>query len=127
MDTGAALGGTGLFISLVGIIYSAINHKHIKTRCCGREIEISLDIDSTETLGERKEREKKEKEEKEKKEKEEKEKKDREEKEKKEKEEKEKKEKEEKEEKERKEKEENKYKNTFIRSHIPRIVPHFDV
>ena len=122
MDTGAALGGTGLFISLIGIIYSAINHKHIRTKCCGREIEISLDIDSTETLGERKEREKKEKEEKE-----EKEKKEKEEKEKKEKEEKEKKDREEKEEKERKEKEENKYKNTFIRSHIPRIVPHFDV
>jgi hypothetical protein len=49
MDTGAALGGTGLFISLIGIIYSAINHKHIRTKCCGREIEISLDIDSTET------------------------------------------------------------------------------
>ncbi len=109
MDTGAALGGTGLFISLVGIIYSAINHKHIRTKCCGREIEISLDIDSTETLVERKEREEKEKKERE------------------EKEEKEKKEREEKEEKERKEKEENKYKNTFIRSHIPRIVPHFDI
>ena len=122
MDTGAALGGTGLFISLVGIIYSAINHKHIRTKCCGREIEISLDIDSTETSAERKERE-----EKEKKEKEEREKKEKEEKEKKEKEEKEKKEREEKEEKEKKEKEENKYKNTFIRSHIPRIVPHFDV
>lgn len=47
MDTGAALGGTGLFISLVGIIYSAINHKHIKSNCCGRKIEFSIDIDST--------------------------------------------------------------------------------
>ena len=48
MDTGAALGGTGLFISLVGIVYSAINHKHIRSRCCGRELDISIDIDSTE-------------------------------------------------------------------------------
>ena len=47
MDTGAALGGTGLFISLVGIIYSAINHKHIRANCCGRNIEFSVDIDST--------------------------------------------------------------------------------
>jgi hypothetical protein len=47
MDTGAALGGTGLFISLVGIIYSAINHKHIKSNCCGKNIEFSIDIDST--------------------------------------------------------------------------------
>jgi hypothetical protein len=48
MDTGAALGGTGLFISLVGIIYSAVNHKHIRSRCCGRDLEMSIDIDSTE-------------------------------------------------------------------------------
>ena len=47
MDTGAALGGTGLFISLVGIIYSAINHKHIRSKCCGRNLEFSIDIDST--------------------------------------------------------------------------------
>jgi hypothetical protein len=47
MDTGAALGGTGLFISLLGIIYSAINHKHIKARCCGKDLDISIDIDST--------------------------------------------------------------------------------
>ena len=44
MDTGAALGGTGLFISVFGIIYSAINHKHIKTRCCGKVYEASIDI-----------------------------------------------------------------------------------
>jgi hypothetical protein len=48
MDTGAALGGTGLFISLVGIIYSAINHKHIRSNCCGKKVEFSIDIDSTE-------------------------------------------------------------------------------
>jgi len=47
MDTGAALGGTGLFISLLGIIYSAINHKHIKAKCCGKDLDISIDIDST--------------------------------------------------------------------------------
>lgn len=49
MDTGAVLGGTGLFLSLVGIIYSAINHKHIRSTCCGKEIDISIDIDSTNT------------------------------------------------------------------------------
>jgi len=48
MDTGAALGGTGLFISIAGVIYSAINHKHIKSRCCGKEYEVSLDIGTTE-------------------------------------------------------------------------------
>lgn len=48
MDAGAALGGTGLFISIVGVIYSAINHKHIKSRCCGKEYEVSIDIGTTE-------------------------------------------------------------------------------
>lgn len=46
MDTGSALGGTGLAISMVGIIYSAINHKHIRSKCCGRELEVSIDIDT---------------------------------------------------------------------------------
>jgi hypothetical protein len=49
MDTGAALGGTGLFISILGVIYSAINHKHIKTRCCGKVYEVSIDIGPNDT------------------------------------------------------------------------------
>lgn len=48
MDAGAAMGGTGLFISIVGIIYSAVNHKHIRSKCCGKELDFSIDIDSTE-------------------------------------------------------------------------------
>jgi hypothetical protein len=48
MDAGAALGGTGLLISIAGVIYSAINHKHIKSRCCGKEYEVSVDIGPTE-------------------------------------------------------------------------------
>jgi hypothetical protein len=48
MDTGAVLGGTGLFISLIGIVYSAINHKNIRSKCCGKVLEVSIDIDSTE-------------------------------------------------------------------------------
>jgi len=87
MDTGAVLGGTGLFISLVGIIYSAINHKHIRATCCGKQMDFSIDIDSTDNSkkGEGKPEEKEEP------------------------------------------KEEEKPKNTIIRSHIPRIVPHFDI
>jgi hypothetical protein len=49
MDTGSALGGTGLFISLIGIIYSAINHKHLRAKCCGRDLDFSIDIDSTDS------------------------------------------------------------------------------
>ena len=47
MDTGAALGGTGLFISIAGIIYSAVNHKHIKSRCCGKVYDMAVDIGDT--------------------------------------------------------------------------------
>ena len=47
MDTGAVLGGTGLFFSIAGIIYSAVNHKHIKSRCCGKVYEMSVDIGNT--------------------------------------------------------------------------------
>jgi len=50
MDTGAALGGTGLFISIAGVIYSAINHKHIKSKCCGKEYDVSIDIGNTEEV-----------------------------------------------------------------------------
>ena len=49
MDTGAALGGAGLFFSIAGIIYSAVNHKHIKSRCCGKEYDVSVDIGDTNT------------------------------------------------------------------------------
>ena len=47
MDTGTALGGTGLFLSIMGIIYSAINHKHIRSRCCGKVYDMAIDIGET--------------------------------------------------------------------------------
>jgi flagellar biosynthesis GTPase FlhF len=62
MEVGTALGGTGLFVSVAGIIYSAINHKHIKSTCCGRNFDFSIDIDSTLSENEVREKEAKEKE-----------------------------------------------------------------
>ena len=49
MDTNILAGGaTGSAIILVaGVIYKLINHKKIKSRCCGRSMEIALDIDDT--------------------------------------------------------------------------------
>jgi len=47
MDTGNTLGGIGLFISLCGIVYTAINHKKIRGTCCGKKIDFSIDIDTT--------------------------------------------------------------------------------
>lgn len=64
MDTSTFLGGTGLALSICGIIYSAINHKHIRSNCCGRNIEFSIDVDSTnEEENKKKEEENKKKEE----------------------------------------------------------------
>ena len=38
----AALG-----LSLLGMAVTAVNHRALRSRCCGREATISLDIDST--------------------------------------------------------------------------------
>lgn len=35
-------------LSVLGMIYTAINHKRIRGRCCGREIDFEVNIDSTE-------------------------------------------------------------------------------
>ena len=47
-DLGSVLGGSGVVLSILGMIYTAINHKRIRGRCCGREIDIEVNIDSTE-------------------------------------------------------------------------------
>ena len=49
MDTSAlAGGGVGASIILtIGIIYKLINHKKLVSRCCGRSIDMSLDIGDT--------------------------------------------------------------------------------
>ena len=115
MEVGTALGGTGLFVSIAGSVYSAINHKHIKSTCCGRNFDFSIDIDSTENEAKQREAREKEAKEKEAKEKEAKE----------------AKEKEEKEAKEAKEKEakvgNSKFDDYSIFKLKPRIVPHFNV
>lgn len=119
MEVGTALGGTGLFVSIAGIVYSAINHKHIKSTCCGRKFDFSIDIDSTENEAKEREAREKEAKEKEAKEKEAKEVKEKEAKEK------------EAKEKEAKEKEakvgNSKFDDYSIFKIKPRIVPHFNV
>ena len=54
MDTSAIVGWSGLVISILGIIYSAVNHKHIKSRCCGRVYDFSIDVENTNPEEERK-------------------------------------------------------------------------
>ena len=45
--TGGVLGIFGFLASLGGLIYTAINHKRIRCRCCGKDIDMSVDVDST--------------------------------------------------------------------------------
>jgi len=44
---GAIYGGGSLaLISIIGLIYTKLNHKRIRANCCGKKIEMELDIDS---------------------------------------------------------------------------------
>ena len=46
-SSASAIGGISLFISVCGMIYTAINHKKIRGQCCGRELSASIDIETT--------------------------------------------------------------------------------
>lgn len=47
MDTYSS-GGVGASIVIVlGILYKTINHKHIRSKCCGRKIDVSIDVDES--------------------------------------------------------------------------------
>lgn len=48
-NLGSILGGSGAAIlSVLGVIYTAVNHKRVKAKCCGKTFEAELDIGSTE-------------------------------------------------------------------------------
>ena len=47
-NTGGILGVFGFLVSFAGIIYTAINHKRIRCRCCGRDMDMSVDVEPTE-------------------------------------------------------------------------------
>jgi len=31
----------------MGVVYTAVNHKRMRLNCCGRKVEMELDVDST--------------------------------------------------------------------------------
>jgi len=44
---GAMYGGGSLaLVSIIGLIYTKLNHKRIRANCCGKQIEMELNIDS---------------------------------------------------------------------------------
>jgi hypothetical protein len=46
-SSASVVGGLSLFISIAGMIYTAINHKKIRGKCCGHELSASIDIEPT--------------------------------------------------------------------------------
>ena len=38
--------GAGVVVAL-GIIYRVVNQKHLRSRCCGKEVDIALDVDES--------------------------------------------------------------------------------
>jgi hypothetical protein len=47
MDTNGILSIVAIVISIGGTILSIINHKRIRSNCCGKEISASLDVENT--------------------------------------------------------------------------------
>jgi hypothetical protein len=46
-NTAGVLGAVGLALSIAGTILTVINHKRVRSGCCGKKIEVSLDVEAT--------------------------------------------------------------------------------
>ena len=46
-QTGGILGIIAFAVSVVGTVYTAINHKRVRSNCCGKNLEASLDVENT--------------------------------------------------------------------------------
>ena len=47
MDSTNIMAVSGVVISVAGMIYTAVNHKRIRSNCCGHDIVASIDVEST--------------------------------------------------------------------------------
>jgi hypothetical protein len=45
--TTSVLAVLGVVVSVGGAIISAINHTRVRSACCGKKLEVSLDVDKT--------------------------------------------------------------------------------
>ena len=48
-DTGNVLGIFAILVSIGGVIYTAVNHKRFRLRCCGKDLDVSVDVEDTST------------------------------------------------------------------------------
>ena len=51
MDSTQILSISGLVISVAGAVYAGLNHKRVRSHCCGRDIVASLDVEDTTPQG----------------------------------------------------------------------------
>ena len=47
MQDGTLLGIISMIVSIGGIVLGIINHKRLRSKCCGRNLEASIDIENT--------------------------------------------------------------------------------
>jgi hypothetical protein len=51
MDTGTIVGGVGIALSVLSMVFAAVNHKKLRAKCCGHVIEMELDVSSSAGAG----------------------------------------------------------------------------
>jgi hypothetical protein len=47
MESEMIMSGIALIVAVVGTIVALVNHKRIRSKCCGREMSISFDLEAT--------------------------------------------------------------------------------
>ena len=47
MDSTQILSTVALITSIGGVIFATINHTRVRSGCCGKKLEISIDVDKT--------------------------------------------------------------------------------
>ena len=47
LDTGNVLGIFAILVSIGGVIYTAVNHKRFRLKCCGKDLDVSVDVEDT--------------------------------------------------------------------------------
>jgi hypothetical protein len=60
VDTGSLFGIFAFIISSAGVIYTAVNHKRFRLKCCGKDLDVSVDVEDTDDATHEKKRTKKE-------------------------------------------------------------------
>lgn len=47
MSDGEIMATLAIIVSVVSSIVALVNHKKVKSKCCGKQLEMSIDIEST--------------------------------------------------------------------------------